>query len=88
MTDLDVQGETLEAARARLTAAGAPVVTSCLSFAGTGSPTVEAALGEIESLVSQALSALAQTAANSASDAAAAASTFTASDDTLAQAVR
>jgi hypothetical protein len=88
MTDLDVQGDALSSAQAWLTSAGAPVVTSCLSFRGAGSDAVEAALGEAESLLTQILSALGQTASNSASDAAAVAGTFTASDDALAQAAR
>ena len=88
MTDLDVQRDALDAAKARLTAAGAPVITSCLSFAGAGSAAVESALGEAEALLTQVLSALGQTAANSAADAASMASTWTASDDTLAQAAR
>lgn len=85
MTDLDVQKEALDAARARLTAGAAPIVTSCLSFGGTGSSAVEGALGEAESLLTQILSALAQTATNSATDAASVASTFTANDEALAQ---
>ena len=88
MTDLDVQKDALDAAQARLTAGAAPVITSCLSFAGAGSPSVEAALSEAEALLTQILSALAQTATNSAADAASVASTFTASDEALAQAAR
>ncbi|MBP3977382.1 hypothetical protein [Microbacterium sp. BLY] len=88
MTDLDVQRDALDAAKARLTAAGAPVITSCLSFGGIGSPAVESALGEAEALVTQILTALGQTAANSAADAAGVASTWTASDDALAEAAR
>ena len=88
MTDLDVQNDALDAAQARLTAGATPVITSCLSFAGAGSASVEAALGEAESLLTQILSALAQTAMNSAADAASVASTFTASDEKLAQAAR
>ena len=88
MSDLDVQKDALDTAQARLTAGAAPVITSCLSFAGTGSPSVEGALGEAESLLTPILSALAQTATNSAADTASVASTFTASDETLAQAAR
>lgn len=88
MTDLDVQKEALDTAQAQLTAAATPVLTSCLSFGGTGSSSVEGALGEAESLLTQILSALAQTATNSAADAASVASTFTASDEALAQAAR
>lgn len=88
MTDLDVQRDALDAAKARLTAAGAPVITSCLSFGGIGSPAVESALGEAEALVTQILTALGQTAANSAAAAAGVASTWTASDDALAEAAR
>ena len=88
MTDLDVQKDALDAAQSRLTAGATPVITSCLSFAGAGSTSVEAALGEAESLLTQILSALAQTAMNSAADAASVASTFTASDEKLAQAAR
>ena len=88
MTDLDVQKDALDAAQARLTAGATPVITSCLSFAGAGSASVEAALGEAESLLTQILSALAQTATHTAADAASVASTFTASDEKLAQAAR
>lgn len=88
MTDLDVRGEALTAAQSRMTAAASPVITSCLAFGGTGSSSVEAALGEAESLLTQILSALGQTSANVAADTGAVASTFTASDETLAQAAR
>ncbi len=88
MSDLDVQREALDAAQAQLTSGASPVITSCLAFGGVGSPSVETALGEAESLLTQILSALGQTASNSAADAAAVAATFTASDDALAQAAR
>ena len=85
MSDLKVDEAHFHAAATQLSAAGSPVGGACHSTDACGSATVEAALAEVETVISGALAALTDVATQASSDVSAAAQAFDDADVSLAQ---
>lgn len=84
MADLSVQQADLDAARAHLSAATAPVDDRCLAADAVGSMEVASALGDLDSLIRTALAALSTCAATAAGDLATVSTAFDEADASLA----
>ena len=85
MSDLKIDESHFRAAATQLGSAGAFVGGACYSTDACGSVTVEAALGEVETVVTAALAALADVATQASADVSAAAQAFDDADISLAQ---
>lgn len=85
MSDLKVDEEHLRAAVTQLNSASTPVAGACDATDACGSTTVQAALGEVETIVRGALAALVDLATRASADVSTAAQVFDDADTSLAQ---
>lgn len=87
MPDLDIDQSRLDAAAVHLQSAGENVLGVCAAISVVGSPSVEAALSDVETIVRTAIDALAEVATTLSADVKSVVSTFDETDRNMGEGV-